>query len=191
MKKLVVLIPAFVIFAAFSVADVNRFQQTPEGLVINWHEDTRLNWSDFRALRKPGKGFAVASSACGFGYEGMIRGDEVLVNVYVRFYCDESWRHQGYMLPEVLQHEQLHFDICELYGRIFYKHVLFLRESGSLNERTLKKTLNNLIAEYDRMQDRYDRETGHSTNLLKQKEWNEKIRIALRKHQQYANYREM
>lgn len=166
------------------------YAQTSEGPVIEWSPQTKLNWSDFKSRKNPSKGFAVAASTCGFGYDGIITGEEIKLNVYVRFYCNESWYHKNYRIPEVLNHEQLHFDICELYGRIFYKNILLLRRNGKLTERNLNNLLNEVRDEYDAMQDHYDGETSHSTDREKQKEWNRKIETALERYKAYADYKE-
>lgn len=190
-KKLAILIPVLLLFSSFSQPLKPGCNSTSDGPAINWAPELKLTWTDFKARKNPSIGFAVAASTCGFGYEGIINGNEVTVDVYVRFYCNESWYHKDYRIGEILKHEQLHFDICELYGRILYKNILFLRKSGSLNERTLKKLLYKLRDEYDAMQDRYDAETNHSTNGKKQREWNEWIKLALYNHSVYANYKEL
>ncbi len=190
MIKLSILFSAFLFLTSYSGSDSNRYEKTTHGPVINWKPNTHLKWEDFKAKKKPGGGFAVATSTCGFGYDGIIKGDEISVNVYVRFYCNESWHHKNYKLSDVLKHEQLHFDICELYGRILYKNILLMRKKGQLNERNLKKVLNELMVEYDETQDRYDDETNHSTDGLKQQKWNKKIANALHEFAKYANYRE-
>lgn len=190
MLKLVVLIPAFLLLNSVAPVKHSECEYTSGGPAINWSPGNLLEWTDFKARHKPVSGTAVAASTCGFGYDGIISGDQITVNVYVRFYCNESWYHKDYALNDVLKHEQLHFDICELYGRIFYKNVLFLRKSGSLTERTLKKTLDKIRDDYDAMQDRYDDETNHSTDGVKQLEWNEKIELALQQHNAYSDYKE-
>jgi len=190
MLKLLILFPVLLMNQASILWDEHGGEFSPTGKVIDWRPDSQLSWSDFRANHKTSKGFAVATSTCGFGYEGIIKGDDLFVNVYVRFYCNESWFHKDYKLNEVLRHEQLHFDICELYGRIFYKNILFLRRSGSLTERTLNKTLYKLRNEYDAMQDRYDRETNHSTNRSKQYEWERRIHNQLSENSAFARYKE-
>jgi hypothetical protein len=156
--------------------------------VIEWSPEVRLKWSDFRGDRKPGRDFAVASSTCGFGYDGVMAGNEARINVFVRFYRYESWHDQKYELPDVLAHEQLHFDICELFGRLLYREVVRLRSEGKLTEGNLEKVYNRLIQEYGEFQDRYDKETDHSTIASKQREWNSKIRRELDRLQPYANY---
>lgn len=192
MKKLHILIIAAlsVFFISATISDHTKCKSTPNGPVIEWEPDVKLTWSNFKSKNNPSKGFAVAASTCGFGYDGIINGNEMKLNIYVRFYCNESWYHKDYLLQEVLDHEQLHFDICELYGRIFYKNILFLRKSGSLNERTLNKLLYKLRDEYDATQDKYDKDTNHSTNGERQVEWNRKIKLELEKHELYADYKE-
>jgi hypothetical protein len=162
----------------------------PDGPTIDWHPERLLRWSDFKSPKNKSGGFAVATTTCGFGYDGIISGDIIQVNVYVRFYCNESWYDKDFKIGEVLKHEQLHFDICELYGRIFYKQILSLRKRGNLTENTLTKTLNKLRKEYDAMQDRYDGETNNSTNRSKQHEWERNIHKALQEYAAYSRYKE-
>lgn len=190
MKSLLLLPILFISLNFINVGDKSACRLTDHGPAIDWKPDVKLKWSDFQAVNKPGRGFAIATSSCGFGYNGEIRGNEIVVNVYVRFYCNESWHHKNYLLDEVLDHEQLHFDICELYGRIFYKNIVDLRRKGLLNERSLKNLLTRLQDEYDGMQDRYDLETRHSTNGSAQHQWNQYIKRSLDEYKRYAGYRE-
>lgn len=157
---------------------------------IDWSPDIKLKWSDFKASKKPMRGFAVAASTCGFGYEGMISKYKVSIKVYVRFYRNESWHNEQFDYPDVLAHEQLHFDICELFGRLLYKEVVRLRSRGQLTENSLEIVYDDLIEQYDQFQDRYDKETDHSTIASKQQEWNTKIRLELQRLSDYAYYDE-
>jgi len=163
---------------------------TPQGAAIEWTPGYRLKWSDFRASEKHSPGFSIATSTCGFGYEAMQNGDVLKVNVYVRFYCDESWHYPAMRLKDVLQHEQLHFDICELYGRRFYAGIIALRADHSLTKRNMDKLLTALREEYDRVQDRYDIETDHSTNVAAQHHWDDMIREELNQSGRFASYKE-
>ena len=171
-------------------ADESKCVSRPEGPAIDWSPEFRLAWSDFRAEQSRGRGNAVAASTCGFGYEGIVQGDQIRVNVYVRFYCEESWHNNNYRLDEILAHEQLHFDICELYGRILYNNIVDLRKRGQLTEKNLGKTLKKLRDEYDQVQEKYDRETSHSMNSEKQVEWRQRIDNALKRYSNYADYTE-
>ena len=158
--------------------------------IIDWSPEVQLKWSDFKANKKPMRGFAVAASTCGFGYEGLISNDNISIKVYVRFYLNESWHDKQFDYPDVLAHEQLHFDICELFGRLLYKEVVRLRSRGQLTENSLEIVYDDLIEQYDMFQDRYDEETDHSTIASKQREWNTKIRLELQRLSDYADYDE-
>jgi len=50
----------------------------------------------------------------------------------------------------------------------------------------MDRIYDDLITEYDAFQERYDRETDHSRNKEKQKEWNEKIKTELDRLQAYS-----
>ena len=133
---LVVLYPVWQIHANSALAD-------DEGSsYIEWSPDVRLKWSDFQATRQPTRGFAVAASTCGFGYEGLVYNNDIQINVYVRFYKNESWHDQKYDLFDVLAYEQLHFDICELFGWMLYWEVVNLCKQGKLSEKNFEVVFN-------------------------------------------------
>lgn len=192
MFKLVLIIPLTLSFFGLIGPDENtgRYLKTKNGLAIEWSTETQLKWSDFKAKNRVSKDFSVATSTCGFGYDGIIRGDEITLNIYVHFYCYDSWKSPDYHMNDVLQHEQLHFDICELYGRKFYKEVLTLKKKNQLNEKALDRLYNSMVKEYDAYQDLYDEQTGHSTKTMKQLEWNNRIASDLNAYEAYANYKE-
>jgi hypothetical protein len=190
LKKLSIFVAVFAFFG-FSIPDLNnsRYLETKNGLAIEWSPDVKLKWSDFKSKRRVSKGFSVATSTCGFGYEGTIRGDEIFLDIYVHFYCYDSWKNPDYHMNDVLQHEQLHFDICELYGRKFYKEILRLKKKNQFNEKSLEALYNSMVKEYDEYQDLYDAQTGHSTKTMKQLEWNNRIEADLNAYAAYANYK--
>lgn len=190
MIKLILLLPITLLFLTTSPEDTNsdRCKSTAKGMAINWEPGLKLEWSDFQSIKKVGKNFSIAASTCGFGYNGIIQGNEVKINVYVRFYCQESWRNPDFGSADVLEHEQLHFDICELYGRKFYKAITELRKEDKLNEKNILKIYNRLVNEYDEFQDEYDDETNHSTIASAQKQWNASIKNEIDKLDAYANY---
>ena len=167
-----------------------RCHSTKQGPAIDWVPGYRLKWSDFKSYEKKSPGFAIATSTCGFGYEAEEENGEIRVNVYVRFFCYESWRMPGMKMKDVLKHEQLHFDICELYGRRYYAEILQLRKNGGLTFESLDKTLDRLREEYERVQDRYDLETDHSTNTEAQHRWERMVVEELKRMDHFAAYKE-
>lgn len=193
MFKLALILPVMISLIGLISPDENnsRYLETKNGLAIEWSPNLKLKWSDFKAQKRVSKGFSVATSTCGFGYDGIVRGDEIVLNVYVHFYCYDSWKNPNYHMNDVLQHEQLHFDICELYGRKFYREILRLKKKNQLSEKSLERLYNSMVKEYDAYQDLYDAETGHSTKTMKQLEWNNRISADLNALSAFANYKDI
>lgn len=156
--------------------------------VIEWSPQYKLKISDFKAKSKGSPGFAVATTTSAFGFEIVNTNGKINGSIFVRFLCDKSWWNPDYYQRDVLQHEQLHFDICELFGRKLYKEILKLRKQGRLNQKNIERLQSRLEEEYDEYQDLYDFETDHSVNTKMQVYWNKKIKHELEELSAFANY---
>lgn len=161
---------------------------TSEGPVIEWESDVKLKYSDFKADKKGSPGFAVATTASAFGYRIDDSGGEISGSVFVVFYCNKSWWNRDYLLNKVLEHEQLHFDICELFGRKLYQEIIALRNSNRLTIKNINKVYSKLDKQYSNYQERYDEDTDHSTNGEQQSLWNKKVKKQLAAMSRYSNY---
>src|SRR4029078_3590622 len=89
---------------------------------IRWKESGKLSFEDFKG-NVPGftPWAATTSSQISFYYES-VNGKLSKVVVYASFNKEKSWMKKK--LPEVLAHEQLHFDITEIFARKFYHDVM-------------------------------------------------------------------
>ena len=110
------------------------FFQAQEYETIAWSSETRLSWKDFKG--KPTNDRAAAITASGITYRFSTSGTrdnlEVDFEISTYFYPNKSW-YQPHMVDSViLSHEQLHFDISELFARKFQKQLsetTFTREN--------------------------------------------------------------
>lgn len=150
---------------------------------VPWNPNKRLYWKDFKA-ELPSNAHAAATTASGISYEFSTRYVEnkmiVDYKVYAFFYPTKSWYNPKICNEITLVHEQLHFDITELFARKmrtemaatdFTKNVK--AEVKAIYKRTLRE-LNNF-------QNRYDDETNYSRNLEQQKIWIQSIEKELSK----------
>jgi len=82
---------------------------------------------------------------------------------------------------QLLEHEQLHFDLTELAVRRIRKRFVDLK--GACDDPDGRDELRHAISEIDRKlqeeQARYDRETSHGTNPVAQDQWKLRIRKQL------------
>ncbi len=79
-------------------------------------------------------------------------------------------------------HEQLHFDISELYAREMKRRLddeLFTHGNVKAKVKSIYREIN---IELDDFQNLYDAETNFSRDLDKQEEWKLKIAQALQEH---------
>ena len=82
----------------------------------------------------------------------------------------------------LLEHEQLHFDMTEVWARrirdAFKTLPAACRTSGG--PRGFEKVITDIEREWQEEQQRYDRETGHGTDASRQRAWMQKVAKALR-----------
>lgn len=150
-----------------------------------WDDERTLTWDDFSADPDFENEFASAltSSAIKYTYKC---GPEGLLTYTVRaeFIKDESWVKFDALTSYHLQHEQVHFDITELYARKIRK---------ALNERffscdqraDLDALVRTYLAEWRSFEMLYDHETNHSLLEDEQAKWNAIVPALLADTDQY------
>lgn len=140
---------------------------------ISWHPDRRLEVANFQAstAHRPGQ----ASSASGFGYtlsSSPIQGRHV-VTVSSTFYPRESYFKAGEDSLFILEHEQIHFDITELFARKFLQRILEEVNTAEEVHFQLQRIQRGLQSEWDIYQNAYDASTYEEPH--RQSEWKEKV----------------
>ncbi|MBT8185062.1 MAG: DUF922 domain-containing protein [Eudoraea sp.] len=154
---------------------------------ILWNSEQRLSWSDFKA-KPTGQGRAAAITASGISYQFSTmetNGEfELDYTVHTYFYPNKSWYHPEVCDEVILSHEQLHFDITELFARKMRKILSETRFTKNVKSevRAIYRKINNELAEF---QNRYDDETNFSRDRENQSLWNKKIEDALNSNYYY------
>lgn len=152
---------------------IAAFKQEKEE-VIYWAPGTKLTWNDFKG-EPNGSSTHVANTNSGISAPWRSSGDSVSVSITCLFDKNKSWVKPGSKTPYILQHEQGHFDITELFARKFRKTV----STYKFNMRSFKETYRKLYEanhlEWAAYQNNYDKETDHSKIPVKQEEWEKKI----------------
>lgn len=141
---------------------------------MSWKDTYRLTWNDFKAKPKYNVN-AVATTASGITFGFSIRESDTRVisfstEVHAHFYPDQSWCKPESVNDHVLGHEQLHFDITELFARKFRKRISLLKTTNDVAKR-LREIHKNINKELAAFQDKYDAETDFSRNIEVQLQW--------------------
>lgn len=154
-------------------------QEKEEG--IPWQSKQNLNWSDFKGkIPKDAAAAATTASGITYTYSANIWYHEVKVTMDITafFYPNQSWYRPELVNDRVLQHEQLHFNITELYARKMRLTVERTSFTENVKEE-IQKIYKDTLKEMRDLQDRYDWETSFSRNADAQQRWNKRISEAL------------
>lgn len=157
------------------------FTMGQESDAIPWDASRKLRWEDFKG--KPFKtAWAAATTASGisYSYTGQERanGYELKFEVAAFFYPDKSWYQPQLCDEAVLRHEQLHFDISELYARKLQNKLTTTRFTRNVKAE-VKEIYEGILHELHKLQSQYDFETNYSRDGGQQQSWEKKINTAL------------
>lgn len=144
---------------------------------VPWNNIKRLTWNDFKG-EVPLGAVAAATTASGISYKFSThnKGNKMIVDYDVSsfFYPTKSWYRPAICNDVTLIHEQLHFDISELFARKMSREMaqtLFTKNVKAEVKAIYKRTLRKL----NDFQNKYDNETDYSRNVSEQKRWVLKI----------------
>ncbi|WP_282042894.1 DUF922 domain-containing protein [Winogradskyella flava] len=155
---------------------------------IEWSADRKLTWDDFKGksdtINFPD---ALALTNSGFGYESginMFKEGKVFVQSVFNTY--NSW-----VLPEgrndyVLRHEQIHFDITEIYSRKLRKELADANITSD-NVARARSIFDRVFNEMRNRQERYDQETKRGDKKETQEHWEAVVELELAKYEFYKS----
>lgn len=149
---------------------------------ILWHPELRLSWANFKAEPIEDSKIA-ATTASGLSYQFSTTEEdgkyELDYTISTFFYPDRSWYQPKICDEVILSHEQLHFDISELFARKM-RNIMdktTFTKNVKAEVKAIYRQINKELAEFQQV---YDNETNYSRNIEQQLSWNQKIKDALR-----------
>lgn len=176
------IIPVVLLLLFFAIFPANA--QCKNDTILYWTESRKLEWDDFRGKVPIECGKDKARSHLSIEIVYQTKNGEVKnVLVPCTFLKNSSWTKDTSLL--VLEHEQIHFDIAEVYARKLRKAVSFLKEQDEEELKVYDDTITSLLKEHRKRQDDYDNETNHSINKGQQENWNRQIAKELEELKEY------
>jgi len=164
----------------------NSFAQTND--TIYWSHSVQLKRSDFnlKIANECAKHNALAMCFNSIKTKGFIENKLPNYNIKVYFLKSKSCARDTSSLL-YLKHEQLHFDISELYARKMRRTISIIRHFHFSSFKLYQHFLKRINSKCDLYQDRYDSETDHSLRINNQKKWEKKIDDELNKLKEYSS----
>jgi hypothetical protein len=168
------------VFILFFIVGVKAQGDSNNQSTLIWDSSRKLQWTDFKGHVDPNKfGSAMTS------HKIEIKPTNVMVDendniqgyqkmtVEAQFFMNKSWTATS--SQHILSHEQLHFDIAELYARKIRQRFEEFKTNGIASFSKYQECYNLFWKESRNVQKRYDEETKHGQNKLKNKNWAIKI----------------
>lgn len=149
---------------------------------IEWNEYYKLTWDNFESIVDDDT-FGDAGTAVKIIAKPYFIGKNIDYNVYALFDRQKSWVFEKD--PALLAHEQLHFDIAELYSRKIRKKVEALKNEKIRDLAHYNKEINKILLESNEVDLQYDMETLHGGIKVKQAAWSDKISNELKSLEAY------
>lgn len=148
--------------------------------LIVWSGSKPLRWTDFSGPVKPGSEYDAEVFA-EVQYRYIFKDkNNFKFDVFATFSRNTSWSRKSKQSEALLKHEQMHFDLAELYARKLQEEF----EKYNYTENFAKEIVaifEPLKKEYHSMQLKCDEETNHSLNREKQEQWEAYIQAELLK----------
>ena len=147
------------------------------GDTIIWKQDSLLKIEDFKF--KGNKGPVIEGLAC-TGVLLYPKEKNAMLDFYVEAIFIKSKSYMKENSAYTLKHEQLHFDITELYARKLRQKLLqtdFKKVSNIVA--VIQGDYNRINQELEREQEKYDDDTQHGMNPAKQQVWEDDIKKQL------------
>jgi len=175
------------ILLSFCFAFTVKKQNVPykEKEIIVWSENSKLDWDFFKGNPSKSSHEAISSITIYSKYED---APNLTINIRACFIKKESWKKDKLPSDYLLNHEQKHFDITEIYARKLRK---ILTETTFNSEAIAKREIPKIIRDNNKAlnvyQDLYDKETNHSINKENQSLWDKRIEEELKAAANYIN----
>lgn len=155
---------------------------------IQWNDKVILTWTDFQGLPDEQSEYKALTYTKIKSEPKNYTPDQIEYSITNFFNKNESWS-KDKKSTDLLKHEKLHFDISELAARKT-RYNYSIQDIAEL-EPSYEK-LSKLFKEYaiefkDSLNSAYDEETNHGINGAKQKEWEKKIALELKKMEKYSS----
>lgn len=170
------------LLAGFHASHAQMNKKLAKDTII-WKKDSLLVKENFQAKHPVVKAPAYTTSSIYFYSDDKSRN--LLYHVEALFIKSKSYMKDSSLYA--LNHEQLHFDICEVNARRLRQMIKekdFTKVKNAVSE--IQKMANKAMKDFRSEETEYDRDTQHGINSAKQHLWDEKVAKELSDLEKYS-----
>jgi len=174
MKNTLSLLIALLLLSSFSGSSSSE---------ISWDDQRLLTWEDFKAAADE-KSHADALTAIRISAKPIYKKGKISYDVNAYFLQEKSWFKSK--SEHLLAHEQLHFDLAELYARKIRYMISEYTRKGIKDPKKINAGIQQLLDESNVADQQYDFETLHGALKGKQASWDRTVKLEMMILSQYS-----
>lgn len=153
-----------------------------------WDKGIKLKKQDFKLLLIEDTNYynsfdILLTSPISYYYNWNPKKENSIVDIYCLFNRRNSWITDT--TKAKIEHEQIHFDIAEIYVREIRQKLAIKRNQRNTNYNKYVRIINRFVHKAHRMQNRYDEETNFGKSIDKHHKWRKKIDSLLASKEHY------
>ncbi len=176
-----VLVSLLLLFNPFLDKTSPPIKKNTDGIV--WTPDRRLNWDDFQSSADANDPLHAMTST-NIEVKANCYGNLMKFEVKCVFINTESWS-KNKSSKRLLEHEQMHFDLTEVYARMLRQKLS--QTTGVCSAKVdLQQVVDKYFNDWKKEQDIYDADTNHGLKEERQKFWADIIAKRLESLEIYA-----
>ena len=146
---------------------------------LRWSASRPLTAADFKGRARAGEPHAALTSA-NINTGATCRDNLFSGTARASFDPATSWvRDPAHMTPALLRHEQLHFDIAEVYARRLRQQLASLKVPCDKLGSTFDQVTKAAYLAWQQAEEAYDRDTNHGLQHEQQARWEAQVRQQL------------
>ncbi|QEC69761.1 hypothetical protein FRZ67_21575 [Panacibacter ginsenosidivorans] len=157
---------------------------------IEWSKNRKLTWDDFKGTPKVLTNINTAAQTyCGFAYRSSTSSMISSARSFTKatFDCRLSWvKPEEKGRADLLEHEQGHFDLSEIYRRLLSKRLSQEKINSFNSSAATDRIYKDVSSSYLTRQEAYERETNYGLDRQKQLEWEKEISVELLNSDNYS-----
>ncbi len=186
----------FILFLSIAFSYLGFAQNVSPG-VIFWNQARTVSLSDFIVVsdtssKIAGDHMAVTRTGITYSLTTKPGSKNFEITIYATMHKPNSFIRERVLdapkgsINYLMNHEQKHFDISEIYAREAVKAIRGKRFTKNYT-REINDLMKGLFKQSEDLHDLYDNETGNGTNASAQSEWNNRIQRRLNGLDAYKN----
>jgi hypothetical protein len=173
---------------AMLLASLLSFTQDDKQDLIAWSANYKLQWQDFKGNAQGGSTLKAMTWSTIKTENFKATANNITLTISASFIKKQSWKQKEINNADLLTHEQIHFDITEVYARKLRQKISEAKFSNPKQAaQEIGKLSNEIFRESSAEQKKYDAETKHSINKEAQTKWNKSVESELERLNAYSN----